>query len=330
MRQARSKVPILLDCDAGVDDSFAVALTARHPASDLQAISVVGGNVPTHEGVHNVTTVLELSGAYNVPVLSGVDRGARLGSAWAEVTDQTASASIETETFTKLRDIVFRHDGRAVLVATGPLTNVAVLLKAFPEVVQGLNSIVFLGGAFGRSGNITPVAEHNVFADPEAASAVFESGASIKIVPLNVSERFRVGGGGVTDLHDPTQPLLQQYLSVVLQPYLAYYRVVFGIDWCPIHDPLAVMLALEPQLFRMRRVSVSVELEGRITRGLTVADLRPEAELDNMESLIEVAEGVDDGEVWSRLTRLTGLKGYSIRPDTWGWSPYDNPLVQQD
>ena len=298
-------VPIIVDCDAGVDDAIALALAALDPTSSLRAVSVVGGNVPVSEGVQIVKTILELTETSNVPVLSGVDRGATVaGGGEAEA---ASSSSAHGETFATLRDIVLECDGHCTLVATGPLTNVAILLRAFPQLVAVLKEIVFLGCAFRHPGNITPVAEHNVFADPEAAGAVFQSGARVKIVPLNVSEQLSIGGESLEEMNAHGSSLLQQYLSVMLGPLLAYYKVVFGSSACPVHDPLAVALALHPELFSLRRMAVAVELNGTMTRGSTIIDQRPEAELDNLESSIEIAERADLRAVRGLLVSALGL-----------------------
>jgi purine nucleosidase len=225
-------------------------------------------------------------------VLAGIGRGA----------GQVAGE--RSKVFEQLADVIMRHEGRCAVVATGPLTNVAVLLQAFPQLVSSVKEIVFLGCSFSASGNAGPVQEANVFADPEAAHAVFRSGARIKIVPLGVSQQFTVGEADAEKLGSPGGRLLNQQLAVMLAPLLAYYRVVFGQDSCPMHDPVAVLLALRPDLFSLRRMAVAVELTGDLTRGMTVRDDRPEAEGDNLASAIEIAEAVDLGEVRELLTRI--------------------------
>jgi inosine-uridine nucleoside N-ribohydrolase len=140
-----------------------------------------------------------------------------------------------------------------------------------------------------------------VYADPEAAHAVFRSGARIKIVPLDVSQQLTIGEADAETLGAPGRRLLQQQLAVMLAPLLAYYRVVFGRDSCPMHDPVAVALALRPDLFRLRRMAVAVELTGDLTRGMTVRDERPEADGDNLASPVEIAEAVDLDEVRNLL-----------------------------
>jgi inosine-uridine nucleoside N-ribohydrolase len=286
-------VPIILDCDAGLDDSAAIALAALHPDCSLEAVSIAGeGNVTVADGVETASAVLQLCERDDVPVLPGIGRG----------TIQVAGE--RSKTFEKLADIIMRHEGRCTVVATGPLSNVALLLRAFPQLVNSIKEIVFLGCSFSATGNAGPVQEANVFADPEAAHAVFRSGARIKIVPLGVSEQLTVGEAYAKRMGAPGGRLLNQQLAVMLAPLLAYYRVVFGRDSCPLHDPMAVLLALRPDLFSLRRMAVSVELTGDLTRGMTVRDDRPEAEGDNQASRIEIAEAVELDAVREILTQI--------------------------
>jgi inosine-uridine nucleoside N-ribohydrolase len=271
----------------------AIALAALHPECALQAVSIVGGgNTLVADGVETATEMLQLCGRDEVPVFPGMGRGS----------DENAVE--RSKVFGQLADVVLSNEGRCVVVATGPLTNVAVLLRAFPDLVGSIREIVVLGGAFTTTGNAGPLQEANVCADPEAASAVLRSGARIKIVPLEVSQQLAIGQVDAERLEAPGTGLLQQRLAAMVAPLLAYYRVVFARDGCPIHDPLAVALALRPDLFHLRRAAVSVELTGDVTRGMTVRDDRPEAEGDNLASLIEVADRVDVDGI---LTLLDGV-----------------------
>lgn len=292
-------LPIVLDCDAGFDDCTALALAALHPDCSLEAVSIVGGgNTAVVDGVETAKAVLQLCERGEVPVLAGIGRGAAAGTG-----DEGRS-----RTFQRLADIILNHEGRCVVVATGPLTNVDVLLRAFPQLVDSIKEIVFLGGAFAAPGNAGPLQEGNVYADPEAADAVFRSGARVKIVPLEVAVQLNVTETDAVRLGEPGAGLLHQQLAVMLAPLLAYYGVVFGQDSCPLHDPVAVALALRPDLFRMRRMAVTVELTGDLSRGLTVRDERPEAESDNLGSSIEVAEAVELDPLRELLAPVLGAQ----------------------
>jgi purine nucleosidase len=198
--------------------------------------------------------------------------------------------------------------GQTVVVATGSLTNVALLLKAFPQAASSLAGVVFLGGAFHCPGNASPLAERNVFSDPEAASDVFASGVPVTLVPINVSGRFFLPPD-LVDALSRGRRLLHDYLWAILQPLKSYYQVVFGADDCPIHDPLAVLVPLvPPELFTLRRAEVSIEVTGEMTRGVTFYDVRPEADLINQESRIQIIEDVDQPAAWREIASALGLQ----------------------
>lgn len=290
-------VNLVVDCDAGVDDLFAVAVAALHPRSRLLAVSVVAGNVPMREGVHYVRTILGLSGKAEVPVLAGPE-----GAQGGDAADKPHGDAAATATLPTLRDIIVAATGRTVVVATGSLTNVAALLRAFPHLVDAIAEVVFLGGAFHYPGNSSPLAERNVFTDPEAAREVFESGLPVTLVPINVSGTFTIPPEVESCLRKG-EHLLHDYLWAILAPLRSYYQVVFGAAECPIHDPLAVLPPLAPLLFRRMRAEVSIELSGELTRGVTVVDLRPEAELSNQDSRIQIVETVDAAGAWQEIAR---------------------------
>lgn len=295
-------VNLVVDCDAGVDDLVGLAVAAMHARSRLLAVSIVGGNVPTSEGTQFAKMMLELSGHGEVPVLRGLEGGGV--PPWDD--SSGSDRSPETASFAALRDIILAADSPPILVATGSLTNVAVLLKAFPQIVDALSHVVFLGGVFDCPGNSSPVAERNVYSDPEAAREVIESGVEVILVPINVSGEFTVPPS-VFDSLAKSGRLLHDYLATILYPYRSYYQAVFGTESCPLHDPLAVLLALAPHLFVMLRAEVSIELRGEFTRGATVVDLRPEAEVSNDESRIRVVRAVDQPGAWAEMAAALEL-----------------------
>jgi purine nucleosidase/pyrimidine-specific ribonucleoside hydrolase len=285
-------VPLVIDCDAGVDDLVGVALAALHPRARLLAVSLVGGNVPTSEGVQYVGTILALAGRGDVPVLRGLDV--------APVPDGADGSSAPAAGLTAMRDLILGADRRPTLVATGSLTNVAVLLNSYPQLADALEGIVVLGGVFNGPGNSSPVAERNIFSDPESARDVLGSRVGVSLVPIDVSGEFRVPDAAFGALA-ASDVLLHRYLATILFPYRSYYRAVFGAEGCPLHDPLAVLLPLAPELFDLFRADVAIELRGEITRGATVIDLRPEAEMMNEDSSTRVARAVDRERAWREI-----------------------------
>jgi purine nucleosidase/pyrimidine-specific ribonucleoside hydrolase len=162
---------------------------------------------------------------------------------------------------------------RLVLVALGPLTNLAVALQRDPEALRRCARIVVMGGAVSAGGNVTPVAEFNMYVDPDAAAAVFETGLPIDLVPLDVTRQVIL-----------TRDALHVALGRNLSPRARFVEdfTLFGFEVAEsrgeggifLHDPLAMAVAIEPSLVGLESLHVAVEWEGRLTRGMTVADRR--------------------------------------------------------
>jgi inosine-uridine nucleoside N-ribohydrolase len=174
------------------------------------------------------------------------------------------------------------------LVPTGPLTNLALALRKAPELARRLERIVLMGGAV-RDSNVTPAAEFNIYVDPEAARIVFESGAPIVMVGLDVTNRARLSFADIDELAS-----WNGKVSRVLAPLLRFFaranREVFGFDGAPLHDALAVAHLLRPEVIRTRAMNVVVETSGEYTRGRTVADVYG---VSGRPANAEVAEEVD-------------------------------------
>jgi purine nucleosidase len=163
--------------------------------------------------------------------------------------------------------------GDITLVAIGPLTNVARAAERDPEGLRHLREIVVMGGAFRCPGNITPVAEFNIFADPEAAQTVLDLGVPLRFVPLDVTERVMVCPGDLSRSR-PEAGRLATFLEELLAHIFDFYTQRIGYPACHLHDPLAVAAVIQPHLLGFRDAFVAVETIGEVTRGMTVADLR--------------------------------------------------------
>ena len=265
---------IVLDCDPGHDDAIALLLALASPEVELLGVTTVHGNQTVDKTTENALRVLELAGRANVPVARGADRplvrelhvaahvhgesgldGPHLPAATARPVEQDAV------------DFLVEHvDGDVTLVAVGPLTNVALALD------RGLRPerIVLMGGAIAE-GNMTPAAEFNIWADPEAAQAVFHAGVPVTMIGLDVThaalltpawaDRFRaVGRIGV-------------FVGELVEFFKLYHARTYGWDGAPIHDAVALAHAFRPGIVETERVNVEVELESELTRGRTVVDL---------------------------------------------------------
>lgn len=209
-------IPVVIDCDTGVDDALALLFAVRHPGLDLRAVTCVAGNTDVDGVVRNTLTVLEQAGAPQVPVARGAERPliepvrvARhvhgsdgMGDLGLPAPTRRAA---DTDAVTLLRHAILSSPRPVTLVPTAPLTNIALLLRTHPEVVRNIGRIVFMGGAV-TTGNATPVAEFNVWHDPEAAAVLLTAGVPITMYGLDVFTRVVVPGADVRRLRASAEP----------------------------------------------------------------------------------------------------------------------------
>ncbi|MDN5764198.1 MAG: nucleoside hydrolase [Humibacillus sp.] len=280
-------IPIVLDVDTGVDDACALLLAATHPGLDLRAVSCVGGNAPVDDVVRNTLVALEAAGRRDVPVARGADRpllekavDARHvhgDDGMGELGWPTAPTPADPRHAVELLRDACRsaaHDGMPVtLVPLAPLTNIALLLRTYPEVAQGISRIVFMGGA-ANVGNATASAEFNVFHDPEAAAVVLDAagdlGIDVIMYGLDVfydpvvtraaaTELVAVGGRGAAELGGRL---------------ITFQCNRLDRDSATIGDAGAVCAVIDPTLLTTRPLPIRVELAGTWSRGRTIVDLR--------------------------------------------------------
>ena len=272
---------LLLDCDPGHDDALALAIAARH--ADLLGVTTVAGNVSLDRTTANALTMCEVLGL-DVEVHAGSPRplvaelrtaefihGASGLDGPAHPPHRRVPTSNDAVAF--IVDAVRSHPGALTLVATGPLTNVALALRAAPDIAGSLRGVSIMGGGIPW-GNVTAAAEFNILVDPEAADIVFRSGVPLTMAGLDAThqwmidepiiERVRRSGGAVAAF---CADLLAFYGG-------AYGRAFGGPVAGPLHDPLAVLAVTHPHLLATERLHVVIELTGTHTRGMTVADLR--------------------------------------------------------
>jgi inosine-uridine nucleoside N-ribohydrolase len=274
--------PILLDCDPGHDDAVALLLAAGSDAIDLLAVTTVAGNCPLELATLNARRVAALAGLDGVPIAAGAagplqgtlvtapDIHGETGLDGYEL--RTGEAPLDPRSALELMVATLEAAAEPItLVPTGPLTNVAQLLSARPDLHGQIREIVLMGGSTGR-GNTTPAAEFNIFVDPEAAAIVFESGVPLTMIGLNLThqalatpdvlERVRATPG------EPARAV-EGWMSF----FGARYERVHGEFAPPVHDPCTVAMLIDPSLIRSVDTFVAVETTGRWTRGATVVDL---------------------------------------------------------
>jgi inosine-uridine nucleoside N-ribohydrolase len=284
--------PILLDCDPGHDDAIALLLALGSPEVELRGVTTVAGNQTLEKTTANALRVLELAGRSDVPVAAG--------SPGPLVRELRVAANVHGETGLDGPDLpqprgepsgrhavdflAERLEG-ATLVATGPLTNVALLLERYPEARP--DRIVLMGGAIAE-GNVTPAAEFNIWADPEAAARVFEGGIDVTMVGLDVTHEALVTGAHTELLRAAGR--IASVVAELLDFYGVFHREVYGFDGSPVHDAVAVAHVIDPTLLETAHVNVQVDCESRLCRGRTVVDLWRRT---GLEPNAHVATGID-------------------------------------
>ena len=272
---------ILLDCDPGHDDAVAIVAAARH--AELIGITTVAGNAPLERTTHNARVMRDLMGL-DVPVHSGSPRplvaepsfgafvhgesgldGADLPAPTTPL-DGTDAVSFIVETCRATDDVW--------LVPVGPLTNIALALRAAPDLADRIAGVSLMGG--GSFGNRTPLAEFNIWADPEAAAIVFASGVPLTMAGLDVTHQFQATPERIGQIR-----AIGGRLAVVLADLFEFFSDNYllrhdagSLRGAAVHDPLAVLALTHPHLFDRVERHVAVETTGRLTRGATVIDSR--------------------------------------------------------
>jgi len=285
-------IPLILDVDTGVDDALAILYALASPEVTLIGATTVMGNVDVDHTTENTLAVLELCGFADVEVARGAGRplvrdhmpfpvvhGAR-GLGEAELPPASRAPS-DRDAPRLLVETARERPGEVLLVATGPLTNVALALSEEPALPDLLKGFAIMGGAFDHQGNVTPAAEANIWVDPEAAQAVFRgfAGAPESKLPvgvgLDVTERVKLDRDGVNEMCAPAPDSpLAAFLQGSVPFYIEFYERYGSSEGASMHDPLALAIAIDPSLATLQTTRVEVETDGTWTRGATVTDLR--------------------------------------------------------
>ncbi len=280
-----TRIPVILDVDTGVDDAWALMIAARSPRLDLRAVTCVSGNVGVDQVVANTAYVLDVAGAPEVPVGRGATRplltaphhateihGSDGLGGFSRTSDRRIEKLHATDLLRRELMAAIGNGETITLVPLGPQTNIALLLRSHPEVAPGIERIVFMGGS-ASVGNVTALAEFNVYADPEAAAIVLAAAGELDIpvtmYGLDVFHDVEVDaddGRRLAASHDSAAQLAGRLIEFSLG--------VFGEDRCTIGDAGAVCAVIEPDGIGTERYPVRVETGDGGTRGQTVVDRR--------------------------------------------------------
>ncbi|HEX5401012.1 MAG TPA: nucleoside hydrolase [Pseudonocardiaceae bacterium] len=302
---------LILDVDTGVDDALAILFAVRHPDLRLRAITCVAGNTDVDQVVANTLRVLDAAGAPDVPVARGAStpllatlRHARHVHGEDGMGDVGLPASarrpVAEHAVELLRREILASPEPVTLVTLAPLTNIALLLRMYPEVINRIGRVMTMGGS-ASVGNASPVAEFNVWHDPEATAIVFGAGLPLTMYGLDVFYGVALPRSSAEDLAASTEPgarLAGQLLLHASDRYGHEHRLGEP-GGAGLGDAGAVCAVADPGGLITRRLPVSVELAGPLTRGQTVVDHRTVAGEDAVHGLlpgqqfVDVAVGVD-------------------------------------
>lgn len=292
---------LILDCDPGHDDALAILLAAKH--FDIIGITTVYGNQSIEKTTKNTLKILEFSGLTHIPVYKGSgcpivgDKGFHYAPAVHGETGldgpDLPDPSIKEQPENAIDFIisaVMKNDD-VTLVPMAPLTNIALALRKEPRIVERISEISLMGGSV-TYGNITPAAEFNIYPDPEAAHIVFESGIPIKMVGLNLTRQAAATPAiraRLRSLGNRTGRISAEIMDF----YSKALQELFGIAGGSVHDACAVAWLIDPSLITSEKLHVEIELNGTLTRGMTVCDRRY---VGNTGTVIGGGKGVNPGK----------------------------------
>ncbi|WP_405175032.1 nucleoside hydrolase [Paenibacillus sp. FSL H8-0261] len=291
------RTPIIIDCDPGHDDAIAILLAiANSEKLDLRGITTVGGNQILDKITENALKVISFVNA-DIPVAKGA-AGPLFGKL---VTGEEAHGEsgmdgpllppskfrpVEEGAVEFMLNIIRSSEEKITLVPMAPLTNIALLITAYPEIKERIEKISLMGGGISY-GNVTSTAEFNIYVDPEAARIVFESGIPITMSGLDVTDKAAIFEDEIVALKErgPVSTMVGELLD-----FYSIFGKKMGYVGSALHDPCAVAWLLHPELFESEHLYVTVETEGKLTRGMTVADKRKKTD---RPTNVEVLVGVD-------------------------------------
>ena len=271
---------VIIDTDPGTDDALAILLALNSPELDVQAITVVPGNVTAEQGLDNALRLVSLAGRCDIPVAHGAEHPLAQKLVTAEFWHgRNGLANIELPPSKCTADprfgpdliieMVHKHPHEITLVPVGPETNIALAFSKDPSIVPLVRDVVIMGGSIS-GGNVNAAAEANIYGDPEAAQIVFNAGWPITMVGLDVGNRTLVTRAHIAQLERTHGPE-NDFVAGVLR-FLIDLSEKYGAAGVQMYDPLAMGVAIDPTIVTTQAMRVDVETRGQFTRGETVGN----------------------------------------------------------
>lgn len=298
------KEKIILDCDPGHDDAVAIMLAAINPKIELLGITVVAGNQKLEKTVNNALKVCNHLNL-NVPVYSGMSR--------PMIREQLIADDIHGETgldgpkFEELKikaedkhavnfiiDTLMNSDEKVTLVPTGPLTNIGMAIRFEPRIIEKINRIVLMGGSY-QLGNMTPAAEFNILADPDAAHIVFSSGLKIVMMGLDLTRQASATKEVVEKIKSLNNKASKLFVDL-MEFFAASQKNVYGWSAPPVHDPTTIAYIIDPECIEVKPMFCEIELWSEKSYGRTLCDYFG---ILKKEPNVDVAVKLDFDKFWN-------------------------------
>ncbi len=274
---------IIIDTDPGQDDAVALLLAFASPELEVLGVTSVAGNVPLPLTSRNALIVCELAGRSDAKVYAGCDAPlerklvtaehvhGKTGLDGPQLPDPKMALQDQHAVDFIIDTLRAEPAGTVTLCPLGPLTNIATAFRRAPDIVDRVQEVVLMGGAYFQVGNITPAAEFNIYVDPQAAEIVFASGVPLVVMGLDITHQALT-----------TRPRVDAFRAMGTEPgrmvaewtnfFERFDKEKYGSEGAPLHDPCVIAYLLEPDLFTGRHINVTIETQSELTMGMTVAD----------------------------------------------------------
>ncbi|MBD2812302.1 nucleoside hydrolase [Xenorhabdus sp. Vera] len=299
---------IILDCDPGHDDAIALLLAHGNPNIELLAVTTVVGNQTLDKVTHNALCIARIANIHNVPFAAGCHRPLvrEIKTAPDIHGESGLDGPILPEPAMRLDtrhavdliiDVIMKNPPKTVtLVPTAGLTNIAMAARKAPYIVERVKEVVLMGGGYHK-GNQSAVAEFNITIDPEAAHIVFNEKWPLTMVGLDLTHQAQATPD-IIEAITQIKTHSAQFVLDALKFYGEQYRTHQGFNYPPVHDPCAVAYVIDPTVMTTQKVPIDIELTGKLTTGMTVADFRnPPPE----DCHTQVAVKLDHAKFWQLI-----------------------------
>lgn len=281
LQEIMNPTRIIIDTDPGVDDALTFLLALASAEIHLEALTTTQGNVTVEKATRNALSVLELAHSSHIPVAQGSSlplvqplRASALVHGKSGIGNsnlpQPKNEPLAAHAIDFLIEKTLAKPGEISILPIGPLTNIALAIRKEPRFAMSVKELVIMGGAIQEGGNVTPLAEFNIFVDPHAAHIVFHSGIPITLIPLDATHKCILKQSHIERLGRIKSPITR-FISEAVEDYMKF-SLERGHAGCALHDPLTLATVIAPDLLTLREYFVDVDISGGVSMGNTFAD----------------------------------------------------------